>query len=70
MFNFIKNKLKEIFYLDEPEPIDIEKGCRGLESTCKFSGTEYCVKESCCTCELNGCRGCAHLKECIEEGLI
>ena len=39
MFSFIKNKLKEIFYLDEPEPIDVEKGCRGLESTCKFSGT-------------------------------
>lgn len=38
MFSFIKNKLKEIFYLDEPEPIDVEKGCRGLESTCKFSG--------------------------------
>ena len=39
MFSFIKNKLKEIFYLDEHEPIDIEKGC-GLESICKVSGTE------------------------------
>ena len=72
MFSFIKNKLKEIFYLDEPEPIDIEKGC-GLESICKFSGTEICLgveRKTCKGCLLIGCRGCEKLQECIEEGLI
>lgn len=73
MFSFIKNKLKEIFYLDEPEPIDIEKGCHGLESICKFSGTELCFgieRKTCEGCPLIGCRGCEKLQECIEEGLI
>ena len=72
MFSFIKNKLKEIFYLDEPEPIDIEKGC-GLESICKFSGTEICLgveRKTCKGCLLIGCRGCEKLQECIKEGLI
>lgn len=35
--------------------------------TCKFAGTACCVKESCNTCDLNGCRGCVHFEECIEE---
>lgn len=38
--------------------------------SCLFAGTEYCVKESCDTCELNGCRGCRHLKECASEGTL
>ena len=40
------------------------------EQLCIFAGTEYCVKESCFTCELHGCRGCAHLKECASEGML
>lgn len=72
MFSFIKNKLKEIFYLDEPEQIDIEKGC-GLESICKFSETELCLgieRKTCKGCLLVGCRGCEKLQECIDEGII
>ena len=38
--------------------------------SCLFAGTEYCVNESCGTCELNWCRGCRHLKECASEGMI
>lgn len=40
------------------------------EQLCIFAGTEYCVKQSCWTCELHGCRGCRHLKECASEGVL
>lgn len=57
----IAGKVREELALDE---------LRCNEQSCILAGTEYCVKESCGTCELNGCRGCRHLKECAREGML
>ena len=53
---------------DEAETVSVEEGC-GDDFSCKFVMTVLC-SENCCSCSLNNCRGCSHLQECIEEGLI
>ena len=60
-YDGIAEKIREELALDE---------LRCNEQSCILAGTEYCVKESCGTCELNGCRDCAHLKECASEGML
>lgn len=60
-YDCIAGKVREELALDE---------LRCNEQSCILVGTEYCVKESCDTCELSGCRGCAHLKECASEGML
>lgn len=61
-YNSIAGKVREELASDE---------LRCNEQSCILAGTEYCVKESCDTCELSGCRGCAHLKNVqVKECLI
>lgn len=60
-YNGIAGKVREELALDK---------LRCNEQLCIFAGTEYCVKESCDTCELLGCRCCAHIKECVSEGML
>ena len=43
----------------------IKNGCD--QFLCKFVCSKYCVASSCKRCKLCNCRGCKHLKECIEE---
>lgn len=53
---------------DEAETVSVEEGCSD-DFSCKLVMTILC-SEDCCSCSLHNCRGCLHLQECIEEGLI
>lgn len=50
------------------EIISVEENC-GDDFSCKFFMTVLC-SDNCCSCDLNNCRGCSHLQDCIEEGII
>ena len=53
---------------DRVEIISVEENC-GDDFSCKFFMTVLC-SDNCCSCDLNNCRGCSHLQDCIEEGII
>lgn len=53
---------------DRVEIISVEENC-GDDFFCKFFMTVLC-SDNCCSCDLNNCRGCSHLQDCIEEGII
>lgn len=62
--NKILDKIEEA----EAETVNLEKNC-GDDFLCSFSDTDFCT-ENCNSCRLNNCRGCSHLRECIDEGII
>lgn len=52
----------------ETEAVSVEENC-GDDFSCKFVMTILC-SENCSSCYLHNCRGCSHLQDCIEEGII
>lgn len=62
------NKILDMIEKAETETVSIEENC-GDDFLCSFSDTDFCT-ENCNGCRLNNCRGCSHLQDCIEEGLI
>lgn len=62
------NKILEMIEKAETETVSVEENC-GDDFLCSFSDTDFCT-ENCNSCRLNNCRGCSHLQDCIEEGLI
>ena len=62
------NKILEMIEKAEAETVGVEESC-GDDFSCKFVMTVLC-SEDCKSCSLHNCRGCSHLQECIDEGLI